>query len=163
MGSPWAPLIVVHAIAASYSLIFGLFQLVRRCKGGPLHRFVGRTWVGCMYIVVLTSFGIYTIDGGFTWLHGLSIFTFCTVTIALRAAIKGKIQAHKSFMTGSYFGIAGAFIGVIVVPERRIPQMAIHNAPELTLWILILLASAAFTVYGAFQLKEIRKLANARS
>lgn len=163
MGSPWAPLIAVHAIAATYSLVFGLFQLVRRRKGGPLHRFVGRTWVICMYIVVLTSFGIYTIDGGFTWLHGLSIFTFCTVTIGLRAAVKGKIKAHKSFMTGSYFGIVGAFIGVIVVPERRIPQMAIHNAPSLTLWILVLLASAVFTVFGAFQLTENRKLSNTHS
>nr|WP_253185289.1 DUF2306 domain-containing protein [Pseudarthrobacter chlorophenolicus] len=90
---------------------------------------MGRVWVAAIYVVVLTSFGIRTLNGGFSWLHGLSILTFITVTVGLAAAMKRNIPPHKSFMLGSYFGVLGAFIGVIAVPERRIPQMALHDLP----------------------------------
>ena len=56
--SSWTVLISLHAIAASYSLIFGAVNLLRRTKGGSVHRIVGRIWAGSMYVVVLTSFGI---------------------------------------------------------------------------------------------------------
>lgn len=125
MPSSWTVLIAVHAVAASYALIFGAVNLLRRTKGGDLHRAVGRIWVAAMYIVVLTFFGIRTIDGGFNWLHALSALTFCTLTAGLWAVRKGNIRAHRSFMTGSYFGLLGAFVGVLAVPSRRIPQ---HHA-----------------------------------
>ena len=109
MPSSWTVLIAVHAVAASYALIFGAVNLLRRTKGGSLHRIVGRIWVVAMYIVVLTSFGIRTIDGGFNWLHALSALTFGTLTAGLWAVRTGNIRAHRSFMTGSYFGLIGAF------------------------------------------------------
>lgn len=92
-----------------------------------------------MYVVVLTSFGIRTIDGGFNWLHALSVLTFCALTAGLWAIWKRNIRAHRSFMTGSYFGLIGAFVGVLAVPSRRIPQLAIRELPLLGLLILVLL------------------------
>lgn len=148
MPSTWTVLISLHAMAASYSLIFGAVNLVRRTKGGRTHRLVGRIWAAAMYVVVLTSFGIRTIDGGFNWLHGLSVLTFCTLTAGLWAAWKGNIRAHRSFMAGSYFGLIGAFVGVLAVPTRRIPQLAIHDLPLLALFALALLGTAAVTVTG---------------
>lgn len=145
-------LIAVHAVAAGYALLFGAFQLLRTKKGGALHRIIGRVWVAAIYVVVLTSFGVRTLNGGFSWLHGLSALTFITVTIGLAAAMKGNIHSHKAFMLGSYFGILGAFIGVIAVPERRIPQMAVHDLPLLTLWLAALVLTAGFTVAGAARL-----------
>ncbi len=113
-----------------------------------------------MYVVVLTSFGIRTIDGGFNWLHALSVLTFCTLTAGLLAIRKGNIKAHRGFMTGSYFGLLGAFVGVLSVPSRRIPQLAIHELPILGLLILILLGTAALTITGIVQ---IRKASSIRS
>jgi len=78
----WPVLIAVHAVAAAYSILFGVFQLLRRTKGGAVHRVIGRIWVAAMYVVILTSFGIRTLNGGFTWLHALSVFTFFTVSIS---------------------------------------------------------------------------------
>lgn len=154
MPSSWTVLISLHAIAASYSLIFGAMNLLRRNKGGRIHRIVGRIWAVAMYVVVLTSFGIRTIDGGFNWLHALSVLTFCTLTTGLLAIRKKNIRAHRSFMTGSYFGLIGAFVGVLAVPPRHIPQLAIHELPLLGLLILVLLGTAALTVIGITQLRR---------
>ena len=156
MPSTWTVLISLHAIAASYALIFGAVNLIRRTKGGRLHRIVGRIWAAAMYVVILTSFGIRTIDGGFNWLHGLSVLTFCTLTAGLFAAYKRNIRAHRSFMTGSYFGLIGALVGVLAVPARRIPQLAINDLPLLGIFILTLLGTAALTVAGVAQLSKTR-------
>jgi len=148
MTPQWTTLIIVHAVAASYSLLFGAFQLLRRRKGGRLHRVIGRVWVVAMYVVCFTSFGIQTLNGGFSWLHALSLLTIGTVSVGLWAAVTRRIPAHKNFMTGSYFGILGAFVGVVAVPSRRIPSMAAHDLPMLLLWVAALVLTAVFTVVG---------------
>ncbi|MEW1821209.1 DUF2306 domain-containing protein [Arthrobacter sp. NPDC080031] len=117
---------------------------------------MGRIWAAAMYVVVPTSFGIRTIDGGFNWLHGLSVLTFCALTAGLWAAHKRNIRAHRSFMTGSYFGLIGSFVGVLAVPTRRIPQLAINDFPLLALLILVLLVTAALTVTGGVQISKSR-------
>jgi uncharacterized membrane protein len=153
----WSVLIAVHAVAAAYSILFGAFQLLRRTKGGSVHRVVGRIWVAAMYVVILTSFGIRTLNGGFTWLHALSVFTLCTVSIGLWAARTGRIPAHRSYMTGSYFGVLGAFIGVVVVPDRRIPQLAINDLPGLAVWVACIVLTAGFAAAGTGLLSRRRK------
>lgn len=157
MQHPWTVLIAVHAVAASYSLLFGAFQLLRKTKGGKLHKIIGRIWVAAMYLVCFTSFGIQTLNGGLSWLHGLSLLTIVTVSIGFWSAIKRKIPAHKSFMTGSYFGVLGAFVGVIAVPSRRIPSMAVENPFGLALWVSILALTAAFTVIGFYNLLKVER------
>lgn len=158
MESSWTLLIAVHAVAAAYSMLFGAFQLLRRRKGDKLHKVIGYIWVVAMYLVCFTSFGIQTLNGGFSWLHGLSILTIITVSIGLWSAIKRRTHAHKSFMTGSYFGILGAFVGVIVVPSRRIPSMTVENPMGLALSIAILVLTAIFTVIGFNQLLKPEKV-----
>ncbi|MFT4471658.1 DUF2306 domain-containing protein [Arthrobacter sulfonylureivorans] len=161
MPPQWTLLIATHAIAAAFSILFGAFQLIRRNKGGATHRAIGRVWVLAMYVVTLTSFGIQTLNGGFTWLHGLAVFTFFTVSVGLWAARTRRIQAHRSFMKGSYFGVLGAFIGVIVVPERRIPHVAIHDLAGLSLWTVAIVLAAFFTVLGFSRLSaEIKDRSN---
>lgn len=163
MPSSWTVLISLHATAASYSLIFGAVNLLHRTKGGSVHKIVGRIWAVAMFVVVLTSFvvvltsfGIRTIDGGFNWLHALSVLTFCTLTAGLWAIRKRNIRAHRSFMAGSYFGLVGAFVGVVSVPSRRIPQLATQELPLLGLLILVLLGTAALTVIGIAHLCKPR-------
>lgn len=143
----WPLLITVHAVSASLALILGAYQLLRKRKGDKKHRLIGIVWVLSMYAVIFTSFGIRTLNGGFTWLHALSVLTFITVTIGLIAAIRGKIKSHKAFMQGSYYGILGAFAGVVAVPSRRIPQMAMFDLPSLITWVS-LIAVVAFLVIG---------------
>lgn len=161
MPSPWTFLIALHAIAAGYALIFGAVNLLRRNKGSAAHKTLGRIWAVAMYIVVLTSFGIRTIDGGFNWLHALSVLTFCTLTMGLWSVRRSNIRAHQRFMSGSYFGLVGAFIGVVAVPDRRLPQMAIHDLAGLTLWVAAVALTAGLTVAGLLQLRQKASVARA--
>ena len=57
-------------------------------------------------------------------------------------------------MSGSYFGLLGAFIGVIAVPGRRLPQMAIHDLPGLVIWTAALALTAYLTIAGLSQLRK---------
>lgn len=151
-------IIAIHAVTASFALLFGAFQLLRKRKGGALHKVIGRIWVGAMYMVIFTSFGIQTLNGGFSWLHGLSLLTLVTVTVGLWAAVTKRIDSHKAFMRGSYFGILGAFVGVIAVPSRRIPQLATHDLPTLIMWVAAITV-ITFAVIGAASLKINNKSA----
>lgn len=121
-------LIAVHAIGALLALLLGAVNLVRKPTGDQPHRIIGRVWVVSMYWTILSSFFIHEINpGGFSWIHGLSVFTFVTLTIGLWAAMTGRIGTHRGFMRGSYLGTVGAFVGATVVPQRDIPQLAVHH------------------------------------
>ena len=119
----WNWLIATHAIAAGYVLVLGPMNIFRRAKD-RVHKAVGFTWIGAMYYLCISSFWIRT-DGGFTWLHGLSAFTLLTVTLGLVSAIRGKIQAHRGNMIGSWIGLMGAFVGAVAVPVRHIPTFVV--------------------------------------
>jgi uncharacterized membrane protein len=144
MAAPtWDPLIVVHAVAASYALGLGAVQLLRRRRGDRAHRWLGRSWVGAMAITVLSSFGVRTLTGGFSWLHALSAFTAVTLTLGVLAARRGDLRVHGANMIGTYLGLLGAFVGVIVVPSRRIPELAVAQPLVLTIWALSLAVTTA--------------------
>ena len=69
-------LISTHAYAALTALVLGAFQLALP-KGTPLHRNIGRLWVGLIGIVAISSFFINDIRqfGAFSLIHLLSLLT----------------------------------------------------------------------------------------
>jgi uncharacterized membrane protein len=117
MTEAWSVLIAVHAVCASYALLFGAVQLSRR-KGDRPHRVLGWIWVSAMAVALITSFGIVTISGTFGILHALSLFTAGTVTIGVVQARRRRIRSHRAFMIGSYLGLVGAFVGVLLGSRR---------------------------------------------
>lgn len=122
------PLIATHAAAASVALLLGGHLLLRRRKGDLLHRRVGLVWVAAMYFTVVSSFWIRELHpGSFSWIHGLSLFTFCTLSVGVWAALTGRARLHRSFVTGSYLGLVGAFFGAVAVPQREIPQLLVSS------------------------------------
>jgi uncharacterized membrane protein len=140
-------LIPIHAAGATIALFLGAYNLRQRPKGDRRHRLVGRVWMVAMYWTVLSSFAIKELrPGHFSWIHGLSVFTFCTLSIALWAALTHRVELHRRFVTGSYLGLLGAFVGAVVVPVRHIPQWAIHQPLRLALAAAACLAVAAVVV-----------------
>jgi uncharacterized membrane protein len=137
------PLITAHALGAFLALLLGATNLARRPKGDRPHRIIGRVWVLTMYWTVSSSFFIREINPGrFSWIHGLSVFTFATLSIGLWAAMTGRIQTHRAFMRGSYVGTVGAFVGATVVPQRDIPQLAVDHPMLLSAAALAMTALA---------------------
>lgn len=149
-------LIAAHASGASLALTLGAYNLRRRVKGDFTHKMVGRVWVVSMYWTVLSSFFIKEIDPGhFSWIHGLSLFTFVTLTIGLWAAMTGHVEQHRSYMRGSYFGLVGAFVGAIAVPQRDIPQLAQHHPLVLAAAVAgVLLVTAAIVAVSERRLRQ---------
>jgi uncharacterized membrane protein len=121
-------LVAIHAAVATVALLLGGHVLLRRRKGDQLHRRVGVAWMAAMYFTVLSSFWIQELEpGSFSWIHGLSAFTFCTLSLALWAALTGRARLHRAFATGSYLGLVGAFLGAVAVPQRDVPQLLVDS------------------------------------
>lgn len=140
-------LVALHAIGASLALLLGPVNLYRTPPGDRLHRRVGRVWVAAMYWTAGSSFLIRQLNhGAFSWLHGLSAFTVMTLTIGLWAALTQRIELHRGMMRGTYIGVVGAFVGAVVVPQRDIPQLAVHQPFVLLAAVLSLVAVAVVVV-----------------
>ncbi|MCA4132456.1 DUF2306 domain-containing protein [Arthrobacter sp. M4] len=141
----WNVLLVSHVAAALFALAIGPVQIFRR-RRDRIHRTVGYLWVGAMYYVCFSSFGIVS-AGHFTWLHGLSAFTIVTVTLGLISAMRRNIRSHLGNMVGSYVGIAIAFGFAVGVPSRSIPQL-LASDPGTAIFVaaLVLLSVAALYV-----------------
>lgn len=121
-------LIALHAAAATFALMLGAVVIRRRPRGDRTHRRLGRVWFAAMYFTVLSSFGIKRLTPGhFSWIHGLSLFTFCTLTLALYGARTHNVALHRGNVVGSYFGLVGAGIAASAFPVRAVPQLALHR------------------------------------
>lgn len=114
----WTPVIVVHALAAIVSVLLGGWLLASR-KGHRAHRVGGWIWVLCMATVAGISFAIHGPDG-YSWIHGLSVFTLVTLATGVLAARAHRVRAHRSNMISLYVGallITGLFT---LLPGRLI-------------------------------------------
>lgn len=116
----FTPVITLHALAATYVLLLGPLQILRR-RRDLAHRLVGVTWVAAILIVCVSSFWIA--PDGFSWLHGLSIWTLVCMVAAILGIRAGQVSVHRGFMIGSYVGTLSAFAFAALVPVRLIPQL----------------------------------------
>jgi uncharacterized membrane protein len=106
------PIIAFHMTTAASALLLGVVVL-RRPKGTPIHKAMGRVWVAAMAATAISSFWILEIrDGaGFSPIHILSVVTLVALARAIWAIRRGNVRAHKINMISAFAGtaIAGAF------------------------------------------------------
>jgi len=104
--------IQLHVFAALTALLIGTVLLLG-VKGNTLHRTLGWIWVISMATVAVSSLFIRTINPGhFSWIHLLSGWTVIALPMAVFAARRHNIKAHRRSMTGLFVGgllIAGLF------------------------------------------------------
>ncbi len=105
--------IIIHAFAAIFALVIGAIQFAG-VKGTFAHRLLGWSWVIAMFVVALSSFQINDMNQlwGYSWIHILSIVVLINVPLAVYAARRHNVRAHKFTMMGVYVGgllIAGFF------------------------------------------------------
>ena len=114
------PIILIHLSTALTALILGGVVLFIK-KGTPQHRLLGKIWVTLMITTALVSFGIQT-SGHFSWIHGLSIYTLISITVALIAIRQGRMADHRRWMIGTYVGLSIAFLFTLL-PGRFMGKM----------------------------------------
>lgn len=155
-GISW--LIAAHGFVAVVALALGAHQLLRRPRGDRTHRRVGRSWVTAMIFVAVSSFAIRDLrDGQLSLLHILSVVTLVTVTLGVVHARRGNVEAHRGMMRGSFFGLVGAFIGAVAVPDRTIPTFVL--AEPLQAWAALAaaaLCATAIVVAGSLTMPALR-------
>ncbi len=109
-------LALIHLATVVPAFFIGTYLMLRR-KGTPLHRQLGRLYMGLMLFTgVFTLFIPAAIGpvflGHFGYIHALSLLTIVTVPTAYFAARAHKVVLHGINMIGLYVGgliIAGSF------------------------------------------------------
>jgi len=115
----WTPVIAAHAAMAGAALLVGAAVLARP-KGTASHRALGWTWVVLMASVASSSFAIRY--NGFSWIHGLSVYTLFALAFGVMHARRRNIKAHRLTMISIFVGallITGLFT---LLPQRLIGQ-----------------------------------------
>ena len=118
--------IPLHAIMAMTAVILGGIQLSMK-KGGAIHKFLGRIWVGIMMFVSISSFFIHEIKlwGAYSPIHLLSLLTIFTLGVGIYYIRVGNVKRHKQTMITLYFFaliVAGFFT---LYPGRIMHQILI--------------------------------------
>jgi uncharacterized membrane protein len=113
--------IQLHVAAAVLAFLLGGWLMLRRKGTGP-HMALGKLWVGLMLVVVISSYWIRQSES-FSWIHGLSVFTFLMLILAVWAIRTRRRSTHLGTMIGVYFGaLVGAGTGALM-PGRLLNQV----------------------------------------
>ncbi|MBG0808702.1 DUF2306 domain-containing protein [Methylosinus sp. H3A] len=121
------PEILAHVAAVAAAILLAPAQFVLP-KGTPLHKSIGRAWVGAMIAVCASSFFILDRPtpphiGGVSWLHLLAVTTLALLWRAVRDARRGRIRAHRIGM--ACLALLG--IGIPLVVAFAVPGRIMHR------------------------------------
>ena len=125
--------------------------LLARPKGTPAHRLLGKIWLLLMVATSVATFFIHGIDtvAGFSPIHLLSAYVIVGSVMAVSAARRRDILAHRRHVAGMYFGgivVAGLFT---LVPGRTMGAMIFDGGSALSSALAIAAAGILFLSAGA--------------
>jgi uncharacterized membrane protein len=142
-----APLAIqIHAFAAAAAMLLGATVLFRR-KGTPVHKLMGRVWVGLMLIVATSAIFINEIRliGPFSPIHLFVVLTYYGVWEGIREIRRGNVEAHQAAMKSVYLGallLTGAFT---LLPGRRMHDVLFGAASGWTPSLIAIPLALALT------------------
>lgn len=119
--------IPLHAVAAMAAIILGGLQFYMK-KGGILHKLIGRTWIGLMIVVSVSSFFIHKIElwGAYSPIHLLSVWTIFSLGLAIYYVRVGNIKRHKQVMIALY-GLALLLTGLFTLMPGRVMHQIVFS------------------------------------
>jgi uncharacterized membrane protein len=102
----------LHLATLAVALALTPVMMLRR-RGDNRHRLLGWIWAVCMFVTALISFDIrMTNDGGFSFIHILSVLTIIGVPVLILSARRRDIGRHRGQARGFVIGallVAGFF------------------------------------------------------
>jgi uncharacterized membrane protein len=109
-----APFVLQLHVALACCAVLLAIPIFSMKRGTPLHKALGRLWVGSMALVALSSFFIFELRliGPFSPIHLLSVYVLVQLYLSIRAVRRGDIRRHQQTMKSmSFWGlvVAGAF------------------------------------------------------
>ncbi|MBT9372538.1 DUF2306 domain-containing protein [Rhizobium sp. CSW-27] len=147
-----APLAVqIHVATMLPAAVVGAFLLIWRGRGTPVHRLLGRIWIGVMLISCLSTAFIHELRvwGDFNPIHLLSVLVFVGCLRAVWLVRHGRVAAHRRLVTQMYVGgilIAGGFtllpyriMNRVVFEGSSLPQLLALLAAFVLPWLLLFL------------------------
>ncbi|WP_349354359.1 DUF2306 domain-containing protein [Gracilimonas sp. BCB1] len=104
-------MISFHTLMGAIALLSGAFNLVTT-KGTKTHRIMGWTYVLSMGALIITSFAIFDLFGGFGPFHVMSMIS--GVTIALAVYFPLRRHKHKNWLEHHYMWISWSYVGLLM-------------------------------------------------
>lgn len=96
--------VIVHLATVLPSLPLGLYLFLAR-KGGARHRLLGRIWMALMAVTAIAALFIRHLnDGQFSFIHIASVVTLAGIPLAINAARRGRIAAHRRHLVSMFIG-----------------------------------------------------------
>lgn len=102
---------LIHLIASMFALIFGSLILMIK-KGTRQHKRIGYAYVASMVVLLITSFMLYNLFGGFGIFHFAAIMSSATLFMGMIPAIRRHsnwVIHHLAWMYWSVIGLYAAF------------------------------------------------------
>lgn len=138
---------LIHTLASVLALVFGTWVLFAK-KGDKRHKQMGYAYTASMAVLLVTSFFMYNLFGGFGIFHVFAIVSSVTLIAGMVPILLKKpkyyISLHFNFMYWSVIGLYGAFLAETLT---RIPPMVIQDKEILPLFFN-LVGVAVFIVMG---------------
>ncbi|GAB5558715.1 MAG: hypothetical protein SynsKO_03620 [Synoicihabitans sp.] len=150
---------LIHTLAAFLAMGLGAVVLSRPKRGKP-HRYLGYAFVASMVTVLVTSFAMYGLTGGFNVLHVAAIMSSICLALGLKYAITRRPKQiwyalHYHWMCWSYVGLLAAFVAEtstrLAMPyfEERFEDFSYG-----IFWTIVALASAAVMLGGGLWIRR---------
>jgi hypothetical protein len=109
-----------------------------------------------MLYVSVISFWIRDLrHGQLSLLHVLSVVTLVSVVLGVVAARRHDVRRHRANLRGAWFGLVGAMIGALAVPDRLLSRFVLGE-PLQALGALASTALAFAAAVGLARLWEPR-------
>ena len=153
LSAPFA--IQFHVATVLPAAVLGAVLLTRP-KGTPAHRLFGKIWLLLMVATSLSTFFIHGIDtvAGFSPIHLLSVYVVFGSVMAIRAARRRDIRAHRAHVSGMYLGgivVAGLFT---LVPHRVMGAMIFDGTSGFASGLAAAFVSVLIIAAGALAVRE---------
>lgn len=105
-------IVLIHTALGAIALLTGAWNLALR-KGTRRHRYVGWVYAGSMVALLITSFSIFELFGGFGAFHIMSLVSAGTLGMAIYAPLRrhnrpGWLEEHYMWISYSYIGLVMA-------------------------------------------------------